>query len=107
MTYYEYYRSKVVSKIFKTGAKIVKYIESNKTLSGILYGVSFSKWTAFWWWSYLLQEPADWSYTSNNILINYINVIQCRMRNHPKGCFWYNPGGFEPDYNCKGCYDEI
>lgn len=33
--------------------------------------------------------------------------LLCRMRGHPNGEIYYNPGGFEPDHRCKDCGEEI
>lgn len=27
----------------------------------------------------------------------------CRLRLHPKGPIYYNPGGLEPDWRCRDC----
>ncbi len=76
-------------------------------LVGIIHSLGFCCWTDFWWYWYLFQMPQDLTFTSENPLINYINVIACRMRNHPEGVYWYNPTGFEPDMHCKGCFDDL
>lgn len=34
-------------------------------------------------------------------------VIRCRLRGHPCGVVWYNPGGLEPDMTCKECGDDL
>lgn len=31
----------------------------------------------------------------------------CRIKGHPKGEIYYNPGGFEPDHRCQTCGEEI
>lgn len=33
--------------------------------------------------------------------------IYCRLRGHPRGEIYYNPGGIEPDHRCKDCGEEI
>jgi len=33
--------------------------------------------------------------------------LKCRFNNHPCGCIYYNPGGYEPDGRCINCGDEI
>lgn len=36
-----------------------------------------------------------------------VNRILCRLRGHPRGEIYYNPGGYEPDHRCKDCGEEI
>lgn len=31
----------------------------------------------------------------------------CRMRGHPNGMIYYNPGGTAPDGRCKDCGEDI
>ena len=53
------------------------------------------KWTGFKWaWIKLTDE------TKGRRLI-------CRLRGHPKGEVYYNPGGFEPDHHCQTCGEGI
>ena len=59
------------------------------------------KWLSMWWYRYLFSKPS-----------NYYNVsrwyaIKCRLKNHPNGWVWYNPGRLEPDCHCKDCGDEL
>lgn len=51
------------------------------------------------WWKYLLAPKAE--------SVNWLKVIRCRAKGHPYGVIWYNPGGWEPDYTCKNCYDDL
>lgn len=39
--------------------------------------------------------------------ISYIKAVICRIKNHPNGEIYYNPGGNEPDGHCKDCYELI
>jgi len=59
------------------------------------------QWFSKHWWKYLLEEPRDKHYTSS------WKRFWCRARGHPSGCWYYNPGGSEPDYRCKDCGDEL
>lgn len=34
---------------------------------------------------------------------NWFSRFVCRWRGHPKGVWWMNSCGFEPDMHCKGC----
>jgi hypothetical protein len=47
-----------------------------------------------WRWSWLWEETKP-------------ERILCRLRGHPEGEIYYNPGGFEPDHHCKTCGEEI
>ncbi len=31
----------------------------------------------------------------------------CRLKGHPPGVYFYNPGGMEPDMHCMGCGDNL
>ena len=33
--------------------------------------------------------------------------VWCRLRGHPYGVSWYNPGGLEPDMTCTNCGDDL
>lgn len=55
----------------------------------------FIKWVDPWWWKYLFEKPFD------------ITKFWCRIRGHPMGPIYYNPGGWEPDNHCKNCGDEL
>ena len=59
------------------------------------------QWFSKYWWKYLLEEPRDKHYTSS------WKRFWCRARGHPSGCWYYNPGGSEPDYRCMDCGDEL
>ena len=54
-----------------------------------------------------------WTYNDEFItnpfakLGNYLSRCWCRLRNHPAGVNWYNPGGFEPDMYCRGCGEDL
>jgi hypothetical protein len=53
------------------------------------------EWTGFKWaWIRLTEE------TKGERLI-------CRIKGHPEGEVYYNPGGLEPDHRCKTCGEEI
>ena len=58
------------------------------------------KWFYKDWWAYLLARRAD-NDTPWRV------VIMCRMRGHPAGVYWYNPGGYSPEMHCKGCGDNL
>jgi len=47
-----------------------------------------------WRWSWLWEETKP-------------ERILCRLRGHPKGMIYYNPGGFEPDGRCQTCGENI
>lgn len=39
-------------------------------------------------------------------VVTYAKTVWCRMRHHPAGSVYYNPGGCEPDPTCKNCGEE-
>lgn len=56
-------------------------------------------WFQSWWYPYLFAKRDPWT--------PWHIVLWCRLRGHPCGMVFYNPGGTEPDYHCKDCGDEI
>ena len=64
----------------------------------------FYKWIAVWfqpWWYTYLFEPRRYDDEP------WIRVLWCRARGHPSGVVFYNSGGMEPNYTCKGCGDDL
>jgi len=60
-----------------------------------------TKWFSIWWYKYLFAKP------SNYFDVSWFTAIWCRLRNHPAGVVYYNPSGWEPNYHCKNCGDEL
>ena len=56
---------------------------------------------SYQWWHYLLIDLdtkgccTKWEH------------IKCRMKGHPNGIVYINPGGYEPDTTCKDCGEEL
>lgn len=95
------------------------------------------RWLTFSWWFYLLGDPGDrWHRPGTTAWINLWRPfwswdelrywlksgrwrhaflfeetrtyrIYCRIKGHPNGEIYYNPGGDEPDHRCKDCGEEI
>lgn len=67
------------------------------------------KWFSRWWWSYLFERPDHYArrYQSDWLAIDWLKRLWCRLRNHPAGVVWYNPGKFEPNMRCKDCGDDL
>ena len=62
-------------------------------------------WQLTWWmdWdllSYCLSMPSDSE-------VSRWCAFWCRIGGHKCGTIYYNPGGYEPDYRCKNCSDDI
>lgn len=53
------------------------------------------KWFTLMWWRYLLTDCKGWT------------NFWCRVRGHPYGVAWYNPGGMEPDMRCNNCDEDL
>jgi hypothetical protein len=72
-----------------------------------------SKWFDRWWWQYLLMplDPTEryigWYHRRRKNLRSWLRAVRCRMRGHPCGPIYHNPGGLEPNNHCKHCGDEI
>ncbi len=56
-------------------------------------------WFHLSWWKYLFEKKDPYE--------SWFTVLWCRMRGHPYGVVWYNPGGMEPDMSCNGCGDDL
>lgn len=59
------------------------------------------RWFDKWWWIYLFKKPSSYSDAG------WLRAIWCRLRNHPAGVWYYNPGGWEPNMRCKNCGDDL
>jgi hypothetical protein len=66
-------------------------------------------WFTLSWYAYLFAPTGRRAerYCSNYWVVDRIARIWCRMRGHPAGQIWYNPGGLEPDDRCKNCGEYI
>lgn len=40
-------------------------------------------------------------------IIEKIKIIICRIKGHPNGIIYYNPGGWEPNTHCKDCGEDL
>ncbi len=62
------------------------------------------EWFSVWWYKYLFA-PKSHYYSSTT----WLEIIICRLRNHPCGCWFYtsNPEATEPDCHCKNCGDDL
>lgn len=58
-----------------------------------------ARWFEFAWWQYLFSKPWRQKLTWE--------IFWCRVKGHPNGTVYYNPGGFEPDYRCKDCGEDL
>lgn len=67
------------------------------------------RWFTRWWWAYLFERPCARGimYGSDEWFNGWPRRLWCRMRGHPAGPWYYNPGGMEPDWHCKNCGDEL
>ena len=61
-----------------------------------------TKWFNRDWWQYLFEKPVD-GWTLSNIWCSF----NCRRMGHPAGIIYFNAGGLEPDYTCRGCGDNL
>ena len=60
-----------------------------------------TRWVRWSWWRYVLSAPQKRNPTPRRF------VAWCRLRGHPNGYIYFNPGGMEPDYRCKDCLEDI
>jgi len=60
------------------------------------------KWFSSHWYRYLFSGFED-CYDFREVILRII----CRIKGHPRGMIYFNPSGFEPDYRCKDCFEEL
>ncbi|MEK6881656.1 MAG: hypothetical protein AABY22_18700 [Nanoarchaeota archaeon] len=58
-------------------------------------------WTDYTWYKYLAEKPRGYADISR------WKIILCRIRGHPNGVRYMNPGGYEPDMRCKDCGEDL
>jgi hypothetical protein len=51
----------------------------------------YLKWITWHYWIYIFKNNSG------------LQNISCRLRGHPNGPIYYNPGGLEPDWHCIDC----
>ena len=69
------------------------------SVAGFLLGLlAFIRWLPLDLIRYMLEPTRG--YTSR------IGTAWCRLRSHPAGIVFFNPGGLEPDYHCRNCGDD-
>lgn len=62
---------------------------------------------------YALERPAYveapwWRFDDEGSFLRaWARAAVCRLRGHPRGPEWVNPGGLEPDMHCKTCGDDL
>lgn len=84
------------------------------------------RWVDRGWWSYLFSDLGDiprasieWEFGNFYIYKRFpwpvlfdrdeslFLRVSCRVRGHPKGAIFYNPGGYEPDWTCRTCGEDL
>lgn len=91
------------------------------------------KWLTLEWWTYLfgrydrtwhdlpwlalpspITDTYEWRWWFKSERWRFVFTdetrlyrIYCRLRGHPHGEIYYNPGGSEPDHHCQDCGEEI
>jgi len=60
-----------------------------------------------YFYEYLFMKADNPGWCSDNKIIDFLKRLKCRWNNHPRGCVYYNSGGYEPDWTCKDCGDEL
>jgi hypothetical protein len=53
------------------------------------------KWFTLSWYKYLFTPWLGFK------------VLFCRIKGHPNGPIYFNPGGLEPNWKCKDCGEDI
>jgi hypothetical protein len=54
-----------------------------------------------------MKDLIKYLFSKKNPDCNWFTVIKCRLNGHPKGVFWYNPSGLEPNMTCRVCGDDL
>lgn len=60
--------------------------------------INFPKWFYPSYYKYLFSKPLG---------DNTFQRIVCRIKGHPNGVKWYNMNGYEPDYHCIDCDEDL
>ena len=60
-----------------------------------------------YFYQYLFHKADNPGWCSNNKIMDFLKRLKCRYNFHPKGMIFYNPWGYEPDYRCQNCGDEL
>uniref|UniRef100_A0A6M3L277 Uncharacterized protein n=1 Tax=viral metagenome TaxID=1070528 RepID=A0A6M3L277_9ZZZZ len=72
-----------------------------------IYEETLYKWLSIYWYQYLFDKADNPLWISDNKFIDWFERLKCRIKRHPCGSIYYNPGGYEPDYRCSNCGDEL
>ncbi|MCK9597315.1 hypothetical protein M0R19_09090 [Candidatus Pacearchaeota archaeon] len=67
----------------------------------IIYYENCLRWFMPSWYQYLFSKADDPTYTT------WYRRLWCRINRHPCGSWYFNPSGYEPDYTCKNCGDQL
>jgi hypothetical protein len=73
----------------------------------ILCRVIFKIWGIPDYLVYLFSKADNPGWCSDNKAVDFYERLKCRIKFHPCGEIYYNPGGYEPDARCKNCGDII
>lgn len=65
----------------------------------------FTRWFTVSWWGHIFAPIKVSRY--HDEWFPRIRTVWCRIRGHPAGIVFYNPGGLEPDYRCKNCGEDL
>lgn len=65
----------------------------------------FAPYNCWWWiekreWHGRKPGPQPWKFPG-------WRTVLCRLKGHPKGPVFFNPGGLEPNPDCWDCGEEI
>ena len=56
-------------------------------------------WFYLSYWRYLFSKPYGSKLT--------LRIVFCRIKGHPHGTVWFNPGGLGPDMRCRDCGEDL
>ena len=65
------------------------------------------RWAFVGWWTYLLGGLGDLPWFSPWFMETKAGRVWCRLRRHPNGEVYWNPGGDEPNHDCVDCGEDI
>lgn len=98
---------------------LLSYLDGSRNEYGYSTGDSYPNWINWptWGeWRYL-GETGGWGDVPKRRSLKWAWIqltdetkgrrLICRLRGHPNGEIYYNPGGDEPDHRCKDCGEEI
>lgn len=99
---------------------MLAYLDGSRNEYGYSTGDPYPNWInwpAWGEWRYLFKrwntkDGYQWEFNPKRVWIQLTDETKgqrllCRLRGHPNGEIFWNPGGLEPDHRCQDCGEEL